>query len=130
VLYWGSDKGKSVGWARCARAPTRRHGQPRGWRGTKALAWGLIGLWPLSFTGQTITDQAVSLADFQGRGRSCRRCWWSQRRCNRSRCCSSLLSNSVYTVRFVVLEVTSGHCTLNQPCANSSHAGKMEPHCR
>ena len=97
MLYSGSDGSKSMRGTRSARAPTRRHGQPHGWRGTRALAWGLIalvlmlappamgqstltellqalnlsayppGLWPPPFTAQTVTGQAVSLADFQGR---------------------------------------------------------------
>jgi peroxiredoxin len=75
---------------RGVRAPTRRHGQ---W----GLAWGLValilmlaplamgqptlaellkilnlsaypsGLWPPPFSAQTVTGQAMSLADFQGR---------------------------------------------------------------
>jgi thiol-disulfide isomerase/thioredoxin len=91
VLYWGSDEGKHMGGTRRTRAPTRWHGQLRGWCGTGALAWGLValglmltspaigqspltellqvlnlstyppGLWPLPFTGQT-----VALADSQG----------------------------------------------------------------
>jgi peroxiredoxin len=96
VLYSGSGGGKNMGGTRRARAPTRRYGQPRGWRGTRALAWGLValglmlappamslptlmellqalnlsaypsGLWPPPFTGQTTTGQAVSLDDLQG----------------------------------------------------------------
>jgi hypothetical protein len=63
VLYWDSDTGKSVVWARCARAPTRRHGQPHGQyarelgltfplildlQGDIARAYGVIGL-PTTF---------------------------------------------------------------------------------